>query len=955
MLYEQTSKTWKWWIAQQSPSAYKWVPNTKMQWVPKAKNEKVKKRVSSPVDNASRSVQLILLIVDYGCMKHMTDNLKLLCNFVEKFMGNLHDLLEIFRLKYVKDELCSSCELSKAKRSSLKSKAVPSSKGRLNLLHMDLCGPMRVASINGKKYIPASDYDNSNPVPQRQDVSSSADTNVPSQQELDLLFGPLYDEFFNTGSNPQYKQPTINIQHASTPSTPTYVYAEENNDNQAEGELLQDDKFTNPFCAPPPDMSESSSHNTGNSNVPTFNQPQVSEYQWTKDHLLEQVRGNPSRPVQTRRQLATDPEMCMYALTVSTTEPKNIKEAMADSAWIEAMQEDLYQFDILQMDVKTAFLNGPLKEEVYVAQPDGFVDPDHPEKVYRIRKALYGSKQAPRAWYDELSKFLTSKGFTKGLQIHQSLCGIFINQAKYTLEILHKHSMKNGQSIDTPMATKPKLDEDLSGNPVDQTDYHSKIGLLMYLTSSRLDIVQAVCFCARYQSRPTDKHLKELKRIFRYLRGTVNMGLWYPKGFSFGLTAFSDADHARCIDSRKSTSGGIQFLGDKLVSWMSKKQNCTVMSSAEAEYVVLSASYAQVMWMRTQLQDYGFNYNKISLYCDSQTEYQLADMFAKALLEDRFKYLVRRIGVSNDVLVSIEEVKELKRNVWIKGEKKESLPTLKAETGLIHMLSVFTKVNSVKMEILLEPTSNKLLVGLFQVRGNESLYCDMRRLCPGSNTVIKEILGGLNNIDDGAFGGDMEEDKIRGDVPRDSLIDGFGGDMTLEPRLNDNHTQIRNYPGEFLVLIRLSYMWIQNFVKVSNPFDVTCGEEKPREDETPLLERTMDVVTQPSDEILSLADVAIEQEIKTDVLLPPTPAAKKRITVAILAEESASKKKKGSKRSNSGTNDDTFDKCISCMSEKMTHKSFTYQVERAKNLLGLTHTDVVKTSQEALQSPRKST
>ncbi|GJT96429.1 retrovirus-related pol polyprotein from transposon TNT 1-94 [Tanacetum coccineum] len=500
--------------------------------------------------------------------------------------------------------------------------------------------------------------------------------------------------------------------------------------------------------------------------------------------------------------------MCMFALTVSIVEPKNIKEAMADSAWIEAMQDELHQFDrlkvwelvdkpfgkmiiklkwlwknkkdedqtgeevyfeesfapvarleavrifvahaahksfpIYQMDVKTAFLNGPLKEEVYVAQPEGFVDPDHPEKVYLLRKALYGLKQAPRAWYDELSNFLMSKGFSKGtidptlfkikygedillvqiyvddiifgstnpkyskrfeklmhsrfemslmgemkfflgLQIHQSPKGIFINQAKYALEILKKHNMDNCHSIGTPLATKPKLDVDLSGEPVDQSDYRSKIGSLMYLTSSRPDLVQAVCYCARYQARPTQKHLKEVKRIFKYLKGTINMGLWYPKDSGFELTAFSDADHAGCLDTRKSTSGGIQFLGDKLVSWMSKKQNCTAMSSAEAEYVALSASCAQVMWMRTQLQDYGFNYNKIPLYCDSQsaiaiscnpvqhsrtkhihtryhfikeqvengiielyfvrTEYQLADMFTKALPEDRFKYLVRRIGM----------------------------------------------------------------------------------------------------------------------------------------------------------------------------------------------------------------------------------------------------------------------------------------------------------------------
>ncbi|GJZ03546.1 ribonuclease H-like domain-containing protein [Tanacetum coccineum] len=281
-------------------------------------------------------------------------------------------------------------------------------------------------------------------------------------------------------------------------------------------------------------------------------------------------------------------------------------------------------FPIYQMDVKTAFLNGPLKEEVYVAQPDGFVDPDHPDKVYRLRKALYGLKQAPRAWYDELSKFLISKGFTKG------------------------------QSIGTPMATKPKLDADLSGEPVDQTDYRSKIGSLMYLTSSRPDIVQAVCYCARYQARPTEKHLKEVKRIFRYLRGTIHMGLWYPKGSGFELTAFSDADHAGCVDTRKSTSGGIQFLGDKLVSWMSKKQDCTAMSSAEAEYVALSASCAQVMWMRTQLQDYGFNYNKIPLYCDSQSaiaiscnpvQHSRTKHIHTPLPEERFQYLVRRIGM----------------------------------------------------------------------------------------------------------------------------------------------------------------------------------------------------------------------------------------------------------------------------------------------------------------------
>ncbi|GJX15318.1 retrovirus-related pol polyprotein from transposon TNT 1-94 [Tanacetum coccineum] len=330
--------------------------------------------------------------------------------------------------------------------------------------------------------------------------------------------------------------------------------------------------------------------------------------------------------------------MCMFTLTMSTAEPKNIKEGMADSPWIKAMHDEHHQFDRLQvwelvdkpfcknviklkllwknkkdedqiMDVKITFLDGPLKEEVYVAQPDGFIDTDHPEKVYRLRKAQYALKQAPKASYDELSNFLMSKG----LHIRQSPRGIFINQAKYALEILKKHSMERCESLGTPLATKPKLDADLSGTLVDQTKYQSMITSLMYLTSNRPDIVQAVCYYARYQARPTGKHLKEVKMIFRYLKGTINLGLWYPKDSGFELTAFSDDDHTGCIDTRKSTSGGIQFLCDKLVSWMSKKQDCTAMSSAEAEYVVLSVSCAQVMWMRTQLKDYGFDYNKIPL------------------------------------------------------------------------------------------------------------------------------------------------------------------------------------------------------------------------------------------------------------------------------------------------------------------------------------------------------
>nr|GEV84953.1 hypothetical protein [Tanacetum cinerariifolium] len=565
MLYGKSSKAWKWWIEQQCPLGYTWVPMTKMQWVPKARNENVQKRI----------VQLILFIVDSGCTKYTTGNLMLLCNFVEKVYyieGLNHNLFSVGqfcdadlevafqkstcfvrdlqgnnllignrgsdlytislqestsstplrlmakasptqawlwhrrlsylnfdyisllskkdvviglpKLKFVKDQLCSSCEVSKAKRSSFKSKAIPSLKKRLNLLHIDLCG---------------------------------------------LIDGEHLDKIKEKGD-------LCILVRYSTQSKGYRVYNKRTK-LIVESIYIRFDEIK--------DMSETSVANDTSGLVPQ--RQKASDYD------------------------NSDPE-----------EGINFEESFApvarlEAVWIFVAYAAHKSFIIYQMDVNIKFLNGPLKEEVYVAQPEGYVDPDHPEKVYRLRKALYGLKQALMSWYDELSKFLTSKGFTKGLQIHQSPLGIFINQAKYALEILHKHGMEKGQSIGTPMAMKPKLDADLSGNPVDQTDYHSIIKSLMYLTASRSDIVQVVCYYARYQSRSTEKHLKEVKRIFRYLRGTINMGLWYPKGSSSGLTAFLDADHARCIDTRKSTSGGIQFLGDKLVSWMSKKQDMEIL------------------------------------------------------------------------------------------------------------------------------------------------------------------------------------------------------------------------------------------------------------------------------------------------------------------------------------------------------------------------------------------
>nr|GEU49643.1 retrovirus-related Pol polyprotein from transposon TNT 1-94 [Tanacetum cinerariifolium] len=394
----------------------------------------------------------------------------------------------------------------------------------------------------------------------------------------------------------------------------------------------------------------------------------------------------------------------MYALTMSTLEPSNVKEAMKVLTWIESMQEELLQFKrlnvyvlvptpdnikpltlkwlfknkhdekntviqnktrlvvrgyrqeeridfkesfslvarveairiflayvahnsfiVFQMDVKTTFLHNTLKEDVYVCQPKGFIDADHPSHVYKLAKALYGLKQVPRAWYDELSKFLLQNHFFKGiidptlfirrfddnilvvevyvdyivfgstnpryaqlfsdlrktrfkmlmmgemtfflsLKVNQSPCGIFINQSNYVLEILKKYGMETCDFVGTLMEIKDKLDLDQNGTLVDATKYRNMIGALMYLMSSIPDIVHATYLCAWYQAKPTEKHLMEVKRIFRYLWGTINMGLWYTKDFGFELIGFLDADYTRCKGTFKSTFNEAQFLGEKLVS-----------------------------------------------------------------------------------------------------------------------------------------------------------------------------------------------------------------------------------------------------------------------------------------------------------------------------------------------------------------------------------------------------
>ena len=440
----------------------------------------------------------------------------------------------------------------------------------------------------------------------------------------------------------------------------------------------------------------------------------------------------------------------LVAKGYSQQEGIDYDETFAPVARLEAIRIFLAyaahkKFKVFQMDVKSAFLNGELEEEVYVEQPPGFIDPKYPDHVYRLDKALYGLKQAPRAWYETLAQFLLESGFKRGaidktlfylnhgkdlllvqiyvddiifgstnnklcekfsklmqsryqmsmmgemsyflgLQVKQTDDGIFINQSKYTKNLLKRFNMQDSSPASTPIATATKLDPH-EGKEVDVTHYRGMIGSLLYLTASRPDIMFATCLCARFQAKPREPHLIAVKRIFRYLKGTPTLGLWYARESDFGLCGYSDADFAGCKIDRKSTSGSCQFLGGRLVSWYSKKQKSISTSTAEAEYIAAGSCCAQIMWMRNQLFDYGLSYSKIPIYCDNQsaiamtgnpvqhsltkhisiryhfireqvlegtielhfvpTDQQLADIFTKPLPEATFNRLVNELGMMN--------------------------------------------------------------------------------------------------------------------------------------------------------------------------------------------------------------------------------------------------------------------------------------------------------------------
>ncbi|KAI3827838.1 hypothetical protein L1987_01925 [Smallanthus sonchifolius] len=546
---------------------------------------------------------------------------------------------------------------------------------------------------------------------------------------------------------------------------------------------------------------------------PEIQEPIVPETRVHMNHPIDNIIGGPYAGVQTRHRTIIENtslyteifdtgvmETCLHAAFVSQLEPKNVKEALTDNCWIEAMQDELSQFQklhvwdlvdllkgfqpigtrwvfkcktddhhvvvknkarlvvqgfyqqegldytevyalvarieairlflayatyvgfkVYQLDVKSAFLYGKVHEEVYVTQPPGFEDPHNINKVYKLDKALYGLHQAPRAWYETLSKHLLSNGFDRGridstlfirkaggdillvqvyvdniifgstnegmcrefekvmkskfemrnmgelsfflgLQVSQRENGIYLHQTKYVQDILSKYKMSDGTTYGTPIPVNHGLHPDRDGKDVDSRLYRGMIGSLMYLTASRPDIMFAVCLCSRFQSQPKESHMIAVKRIFRYLKGKPQLGLWYSKQQSFDFKAYTDSDYGGCNLDRNSTSGGWQFLGDRLVSWQCKKQS-------------------------THLRDYGLNFTGTPLFIDNNatisitnnpvkhsktkhieilhhfirdcaekhlielekvhTDDNLADIFTKAFDRSRFEHLVNLIGMFN--------------------------------------------------------------------------------------------------------------------------------------------------------------------------------------------------------------------------------------------------------------------------------------------------------------------
>ncbi|GKC30124.1 retrovirus-related pol polyprotein from transposon TNT 1-94, partial [Tanacetum coccineum] len=513
-----------------------------------------------------------------------------------------------------------ACKIRKQSHASHKAKNIVSTTRCLELLHMDLFGPSAVRRYGGNRYtlVIVDDYS-------RKSLNVTFDETPPPSKTSPLVDDDLDEE------------------------EAIKVTEKEKLENGIGDETLEIDEIVN--------IKES------------------------RNHPLENVIGNLNQRT-LRSQAQKQSNLFCF---ISTIEPKNVNEALTDKSWIVAMQKELNQFianDVWELvpqprNMTIIVLNGYINEEVYVAQPPRFIDFEKRDHVYKLKKALYGIKQAPKAWYDRLKAFLIKHEykmgmvdntlFTKkkssnliiiqiyvddiifgstcqdmcdefakimhdefemsmmgelnfflGLQIKQMEDGIFFNQSKYIKEMLKKFGLEESKPMKTPMSSDTKLTKDEECESVDSTKYRGMIGSLLYLTASRPDIMFSVCLCARFQEAPKTSHLEAVKRIFRYIKGTTHLGLWYPKGTGIETVVYVDSNHAGDYVDRKSTSGICTFVGCCLTSWFSKKQIALAISTIEAEYVSAEKACQQALWMKQALINYDVRVDDIPIMCDNK-------------------------------------------------------------------------------------------------------------------------------------------------------------------------------------------------------------------------------------------------------------------------------------------------------------------------------------------------
>nr|GEU93690.1 integrase, catalytic region, zinc finger, CCHC-type, peptidase aspartic, catalytic [Tanacetum cinerariifolium] len=446
------------------------------------------------------------------------------------------------KFKYEMDHLCSACERGKSKKVSHPPKLVSSDNSRLELLHMDLCGPMRVTLINGKKHHATF---STACTPQQNGVVERCNRTLVEAAQTMLIFSRL----------------------------PVFLWAEA-----------------------------------------------VATTCFTQNRSIIHTRYNKTP----------------YELLCSRKSNVEYFHVFGSLCYPTNDRDDL----------------GKIKPKANIGV---FIEHEAPpiETTYDEQTSPISLTEADELHQEDSANFDGNSQQEEDIDFKESFAPV---------ACFEKHGLDERVSMSTPMATE-RLDTDLQGTPTNQMTYRRMIGWLMYLTASRPNIAYATFVYARYQARPTVKHLKEVKWIFRYIRQCYNKGLWYSKDSGFELIAYSDANHAGCKDDCKSTPGGFQFLGGKLVSWSSKKQDCTAMSTAEAEYVSLYACCAQVIWM----------------------QYQLADLFTKALPKEFFEYLVHRIVI---IMAHQQLVAEVHPNELCPTNKRYDLMDANKKIDLEHVQSL---------------------------------------------------------------------------------------------------------------------------------------------------------------------------------------------------------------------------------------------------------------------------